>query len=202
MHVEFNGRQSFVHKQIIADIADDQPVLIAGPTASGKSALALEIAETHGGVIVNADASQIYNCWQIITACPDAEERQRAPHLLFGHVAYDQRYSAGHWARDLRKVLNQGDRPILVGGTGLYFSAAIEGLAEIPETPADIRSAGDERSLQELINHLDAETRHQIDLSNRARVQRAWEVQTATGKSLLHWQKNKTVALIEADQAH
>ncbi|MEM7290985.1 MAG: tRNA (adenosine(37)-N6)-dimethylallyltransferase MiaA [Pseudomonadota bacterium] len=188
-----------MYKQIIADIAEDQPVLIAGPTASGKSALALAIAEAQGGVIVNADASQIFECWRIITARPDEEEEKRAPHQLFGHVAYDENYSAGHWARDLKKVLAMGQRPILVGGTGLYFSAAIEGFANIPETPANVRKTGDLMSLDELRAQLDAETRDKIDVANRARVQRAWEIQTATGLSLAHWHRQKTTPLLVAE---
>ncbi|WP_299663429.1 tRNA (adenosine(37)-N6)-dimethylallyltransferase MiaA [uncultured Ruegeria sp.] len=169
-------------------IPDDKPVLIAGPTASGKSALALLIAEHCGGVIVNADASQIYDCWRIISARPSIEEEARAPHLLYGHVAYDQTYSTGHWLREVTPLLTKKQRPIIVGGTGLYFTALTEGMAEIPATPSEIRAKADIMQLQELIDGLDAQTLQRIDVQNRARVQRAWEVQNATGRSLADWQ--------------
>ncbi|WP_299985561.1 tRNA (adenosine(37)-N6)-dimethylallyltransferase MiaA [uncultured Ruegeria sp.] len=169
-------------------IPDDKPVLIAGPTASGKSALALLIAEHCGGVIVNADASQIYDCWRIISARPSIEEEARAPHLLYGHVAYDQTYSTGHWLREVTPLLTQKQRPIIVGGTGLYFTALTEGMAEIPATPPDIRAKADKMQLQELIDGLDLQTLQRIDVQNHARVQRAWEVQNATGRSLVDWQ--------------
>ncbi|MEC8575012.1 MAG: tRNA (adenosine(37)-N6)-dimethylallyltransferase MiaA, partial [Pseudomonadota bacterium] len=172
----------------LPQIDPDKPVLIAGPTASGKSALALEIATTQGGVIINADASQVYDCWRIITARPSAEEEALAPHRLYGHLPYDAEYSAGHWLREVLPLLKSGPRPIIVGGTGLYFSALTQGLADIPATPPDVRAAGDALSLEELRAALDAPTAAKIDLLNRARVQRAWEVLTATGRGLADWQ--------------
>lgn len=169
-------------------IPDDKPVLIAGPTASGKSALALEIAERYGGVIVNADASQVYDCWRVISARPSAEEEGRVPHLLYGHIAYDQDYSAGHWLREVVPLLTGGQRPIIVGGTGLYFAALTEGMAEIPATPAQVRAEADLLTLADLIAGVDEQTLAGLDIQNRARVQRAWEVQRATGRSLMSWQ--------------
>ncbi|WP_170398203.1 tRNA (adenosine(37)-N6)-dimethylallyltransferase MiaA [Ruegeria arenilitoris] len=169
-------------------INDDKPVLIAGPTASGKSALALQIAETFGGVIVNADASQVYDCWRVISARPSAEEEARGPHLLYGHIAYDQEYSTGHWLREVTPLLSGGQRPIIVGGTGLYFSALTEGMADIPATPPEVRAEADAIDLPALIAGVDAKTLNRIDTQNRARVQRAWEVQQATGRSLSDWQ--------------
>ncbi|MFY2826321.1 tRNA (adenosine(37)-N6)-dimethylallyltransferase MiaA [Ruegeria sp. MALMAid1280] len=169
-------------------IDDDKPVLIAGPTASGKSALALQIADTYGGVIVNADASQVYDCWRVISARPSAEEEARAPHLLYGHIAYDQDYSTGHWLREVTPLLSGGQRPIIVGGTGLYFSALTEGMADIPPTPTEVRAEADQMNLPSLIAGVDAGTLNRIDTQNRARVQRAWEVQKATGRSLSDWQ--------------
>ena len=97
-------------KRVLTGLSAEQPVLIAGPTASGKSALALEIVAAQGGVIVNADASQVYDCWRVLTARPSAEEEAQAPHHLYGHVSAHQRYSAGHWLREVRPVL-QGSRP-------------------------------------------------------------------------------------------
>ena len=169
-------------------IDPDRPVLIAGPTASGKSALALEIAEKQGGVVVNADASQVFDCWRIVTARPSAEEEARAPHRLYGHVAYDAPYSAGHWLREVVPLLSGTQRPIIVGGTGLYFNALTEGMAEIPPTPAEVRAEGDSMSLEDLLSALDPQTAARIDVQNRARVQRAWEVLTATGRALADWQ--------------
>ena len=172
----------------LPDIDPDKPVLIAGPTASGKSALALRIAETQGGVVVNADASQVYDCWRVVTARPSAEEEERAPHRLYGHIAYDAAYSAGHWLREVIPLLDGPERPIIVGGPGLYFSALTEGMAEIPATPADVRAQGDTLALEDLLAQLDPQTAARIDVKNRARVQRAWEVLTATGRPLAEWQ--------------
>lgn len=169
-------------------IPTDRPVLIAGPTASGKSALALEIAERDGGVIVNADASQVYSCWRQITARPTLAEEARAPHRLFGHVNWDAPYSAGHWLRDVTPLLSGPQRPIIVGGTGLYFLALTQGMAEIPETSTKIRAVADSMDLKDLLADLDPDTHGDLDHANRARVQRAWEVLKATGRSLAEWQ--------------
>ncbi|MCE8524186.1 tRNA (adenosine(37)-N6)-dimethylallyltransferase MiaA [Ruegeria pomeroyi] len=169
-------------------IPEGVPVLIAGPTASGKSALALEIAERFGGVIVNADASQVYNCWRAISARPSPEEEARAPHRLYGHLPYDAPYSAGHWLREVTPLLDGPDRPIIVGGTGLYFTALTEGMAEIPATPPDIRAEADALPLDTLLAGIDPATAAGLDRMNRARVQRAWEVERATGRALHLWQ--------------
>ncbi len=178
-----------------------KPLLIAGPTASGKSALALEIAERHGGVIVNADASQVYDCWKIITARPSTEEEARAPHALYGHVSFDQTYSAGHWLREVLPLLSGNQRPIIVGGTGLYFTALTEGMAEIPATPKEIRAEADAIPLPQLLKGLDDKTASRIDTQNRARVQRAWEVQRATGRSLAEWQADTPPPALSIDAA-
>ncbi len=180
-------------------IPDDKPVLIAGPTASGKSELALRIAEEFGGIIVNADASQVYDCWQVISARPSTGDEARAPHLLYGHVAYDQDYSTGHWLREVTPLLTGPQRPIIVGGTGLYFSALTEGMAEIPATPPEIRAEGDQLDLQTLSKGVDAETLARLDRQNRARVQRAWEVQRATGRSLRDWQADTPPPILSPD---
>ncbi|WP_249218807.1 tRNA (adenosine(37)-N6)-dimethylallyltransferase MiaA [Falsirhodobacter algicola] len=173
--------------RIGVNIPADRHVLIAGPTASGKSALAAEIAARHGGTIVNADALQVFSNWRLLTARPSAEEEAALPHALYGHVGRDQPYSAGHWLRDLRPILETG-RAIIVGGTGLYFSSLIIGLADIPDVPPEIRHHADTLALEEMIARLDPPTAAKIDLRNRARVQRAWEVLTATGRGLSDWQ--------------
>ncbi len=171
----------------LKDIPDDKPVLIAGPTASGKSALALAIAAESGGVIINADALQVFDGWRILTARPSPDELAIAPHALYGHVPFDAPYSVGHWLRDVGGLLRGPDRPIIVGGTGLYFRALTEGLAEIPPTPTEVRQEADQIALPDLIAALDAETSSGLDLNNRARVQRAWEVLRATGRGIADW---------------
>jgi tRNA dimethylallyltransferase len=183
-------------------VPSDGPVLIAGPTASGKSALALEIAANIGGVIVNADASQVYDCWRVITARPSAEEEAQAPHLLYGHVSATTPYSTGHWLREVADILNAGTRPIIVGGTGLYFKALTEGLAEIPATPSGIRTHADTLDHTFMLEQLDPATRARIDTQNPARVQRAWEVLQATGRGLAQWQDETPPALVPLAQCH
>ena len=118
-------------------------LLIAGPTASSKSALALSLAEKIGGAIVNADSMQVYRDLRIITARPSAKEEGRVPHLLYGHIDAAENYSAGRWigdaARALAEVEAAGRRPIFVGGTGLYFQALVQGFSHIPTVPAEVR---------------------------------------------------------------
>src|SRR5215207_2481860 len=120
-------------------------ILIAGPTASGKSALALAVAERHRGVIINADSMQVYRDLRVITARPSAAEEAGARHLLYGHVDAAENYSVGRWCQDVRAALEDaksaGRVPILVGGTGLYFKALTHGLSAVPSTPPEIRAA-------------------------------------------------------------
>ncbi|MEP1767511.1 MAG: tRNA (adenosine(37)-N6)-dimethylallyltransferase MiaA [Sulfitobacter sp.] len=183
---------------LIDAIAPDCPVLIAGPTASGKSALALEIA-ARGGVIVNADASQVYRCWRVISARPSAEEEAQAPHRLYGHLPDHAPYSTGHWLREVEAILATGQRPVIIGGTGLYFQALNEGLADVPATPPQLRAHANTLSLATLIEGLDPETAAGLDLANRARVQRAWEVFHASGKGLSAWQSETPPPLLPLD---
>jgi len=189
----------------LTQIPADRPVLIAGPTASGKSALALRIAQAQGGVIVNADAIQVFANWRILTARPTLEDEARAPHHLYGHVPGDAPYSVGHWLREVAPLLQQGPRPIIVGGTGLYFSALTEGLAEIPPLPAHVRADAQERlqqgGLAALLADLDAATRDRIDPYNPMRVQRAWEVWHGTGRGLAAWQDSTPPPLLPLDRA-
>ena len=188
-------------ENVLQAIDPERPVLIAGPTASGKSELALRIAEAQGGRIVNADASQVYECWRILTARPDAAETARAPHSLYGHVKAQAAYSAGHWLREVTPLLNTAERPIIVGGTGLYFTALTRGLADIPATPPGIRHQGDALTREEMLCDLDRETRSRIDPLNRARVQRAWEVLQATGRGLASWQDETGAPSLPVEQA-
>jgi tRNA dimethylallyltransferase len=188
----------------LSDIPPDQPVLIAGPTASGKSALAMDIARTSGGVIVNADALQVYDNWRVLSARPSVEDEAELPHRLYGHVAGSSDYSVGHWLRDVAPLLSGPDRPIIVGGTGLYFTALTQGLADIPATPPEIRAEADRiiasQGHMPLLNMLDAATRARVDTLNPMRVQRAWEVLQATGKGLAAWQDETPPALLPLDQ--
>lgn len=178
----------------LQSLSRELPVLIAGPTASGKSALALEIAARQGGRIINADALQVYADWRVLTARPAPEDEAAAPHHLYGHVEGSHAYSVGEWLADLRGLLQDGGaRPIIVGGTGLYFSALTEGLAVIPPTAPEVRAEADTLRLESdgvsaMIAALDSATRARIDLQNPMRVQRAWEVQKQTGRGLADWQ--------------
>ena len=190
----------------IGNIPAGGPVLIAGPTASGKSALALEIAEAQGGCIVNADALQVWGCWRVLTARPSDAEEARAPHHLYGHRTIGQEYSVGHWLRDLKPLLDGPDRPIIVGGTGLYSAALTQGLAEIPPTPPEIRAEADTRLAHDgadaLLAELDAATANRIDRLNPARIQRAWEVLRATGRGLADWQADTGAPLLPLDHTY
>src|SRR5258707_14906450 len=133
----------------MTDRASKRAVLIAGPTASGKSALALALAEALGGTIINADSMQVYRDLRIVTARPSAQEEARVPHLLYGHVDAAENYSVGRWCVDasaaLAAVERAGRLPVVVGGSGLYFKALTRGLAAVPPIPPQLRSAVRER---------------------------------------------------------
>lgn len=189
----------------IAEISSEQPVLIAGPTASGKSALAAEIVARGGGVIVNADALQVYSCWRILTARPSEADEAALPHRLYGHVGRHGVYSVGHWLREVAAILAEGLRPVIVGGTGLYFSSLTNGLAVVPAIPPEVRQAADARlldaGLARMAAEIDPATAARIDLLNPARVQRAWEVLQATGRGLADWQAKTGAPLLPLSQA-
>lgn len=187
----------------LSTLSREAPILIAGPTASGKSALAMELAARDGRVIVNADALQVYACWRILTARPSHEDETALPHALYGHVGRDTPYSVGHWLREVAPFLS---RPVvIVGGTGLYFTALTEGLADIPPTPPAIRAEADHRLSQHgpaaLLADLDPATTARIDTRNPARIQRAWEVQRSTGRGLAFWQDQTGAPLLPLSQA-
>ena len=183
-------------------ISRELPVLIAGPTASGKSALAMEIAARDGRTIVNADALQVYGNWRVLTARPSVSDETALPHALYGHVAREADYSVGEWLRELAPLLA---RPVvIVGGTGLYLSALTEGLAQIPPIPPEVRAMADKlraEGVARMLEDLDAATLARLAVQNPMRVQRAWEVQRATGRGLAFWQGQTGPALVPPDRA-
>lgn len=175
------------------------PILIAGPTASGKSALAIGLAERFGGCVINADALQVYDGWRILTARPGPEETARVPHRLYGHVSPAQAHSVGRWLREIGPVLDacaaEGLRPVIVGGTGLYFRALTEGLAVIPDPGAEARAMaerlcalGGTRALAAWLEAHDPRTLAGIDAMNPMRLMRAVAVRSGTGRGLSAWQ--------------
>jgi tRNA dimethylallyltransferase len=179
-------------------ISREAPILIAGPTASGKSALAMELAARDGRLIVNADALQVYGNWRVLTARPSTAEEAALPHALYGHVPGDAAYSVGQWLRDVERKL-QGPI-VIVGGTGLNFNALTRGLAQVPEIPATVRAEADSRRATEgyaaLLAEIDPATAARIDRQNPVRVQRAWEVLRATGRGLASWQNATPAPLL------
>jgi len=170
-------------------------VLIAGPTASGKSALGVKLAQGLDGVVINADSMQVYRDLRIITARPTPEEEAEAPHRLYGHVDAAVNFSVGRYVADANRVLQdiQGLKlPIFVGGTGLYFKALTEGLSDMPPVPEEVREQVRRESegletpeLHRLLSQRDPETARTLRPSDRLRVQRALEVFAATGRPLV-----------------
>jgi tRNA dimethylallyltransferase len=182
----------------MAKRAMKRALLIAGPTASGKSAVALKLAERFGGTIVNADAMQVYADLRVLTARPSAAEEARAPHLLFGEIDAAENFSAGRWLARAREILAAArDRVgplIFVGGAGLYFRALTEGLSDIPRVPEDVRTAVRAEaegqatpSLHAALAARDAATAARLRPSDRQRVLRALEVVAATGRPLVEF---------------
>lgn len=171
--------------------------LIAGPTASGKSALALAIAERHGGTIINADSAQVYRDLRIVTARPSTEEEARAPHRLFGHIdAADTDYSAARWAAEARAEIDRavasGSLPVLVGGTGLYLRTLIDGIAPVPPIDPTIRTAVRATPLADAYADLterDPAGAARLHPSDTTRIQRALEVVRSTGRPIADWRE-------------
>jgi tRNA dimethylallyltransferase len=189
-------------------VSEPKIILIAGPTASGKSALALALAEKLGGTIINADSMQVYRDLGIITARPTPAEEARVPHRLYGHVDAAENFSVGRWCTEVAGVLAAAQREagaaIVVGGTGLYFSALTQGLAAVPPIPAQIRNEVRARLTSDGVEALHAElTRRdpaaaaRLMPGDRARVTRALEVVLATGRSLLLWHEANMPARVD-----
>jgi len=184
-------------------------VLIAGPTASGKSALALELAARMDGVVINADSMQVYGDLRIITARPSDEEIGRAPHRLYGHVDVAEIYSAGRWLREAEKEIEAvqagGRTAIIIGGTGLYFSALLKGLSAVPEVSAEVRQqirdlgdTKDNETLHAMLVARDPRTGAEIRVSDRQRILRALEVIEGTGRGLAAWREVPGVPVLNS----
>jgi tRNA dimethylallyltransferase len=183
-------------------------VLIAGPTASGKSAAALALAQELGGVIINADSMQVYRELRVLTARPTLEAEARVPHFLYGHVSVSERYSVGRYqdeaAHALREVRERGLLPIFVGGTGLYFGVLTEGLSPIPPVPASVRAdvrrrfeaLGRDAFFADLAER-DEATAAKLRPSDTQRVLRAADVLEATGRPLSAWQDSRGSAVLD-----
>jgi tRNA dimethylallyltransferase len=176
-------------------------ILLAGPTASGKSALALALAEKLGGTIINADSMQVYRDLRLITARPSVEEERRMPHALYGHVDAAENYSVGGWRREAAAELAAAEHKsraaIVVGGTGLYFSALTRGLTAVPPIPKQIRDDVRARlnndgaaALRDELERLDPRAAARLNRGDRARISRALEVMLATGRSILDWHED------------
>ena len=188
-----------------------EALLIAGPTASGKSALAIRLAKARNGVVINADSMQVYAPLRVLTARPTAAEEAEVPHLLFGHVAPDAPYSVAAWLEEaagaLRTCRHSGQLPIFVGGTGLYFRALLEGLSEIPPVPTAIRT--EVRALAQAVP-ANALHRHLADCdplaastlrpSDTQRIARALEVFRATGRSIRSFQGPRHGAVLSLER--
>lgn len=175
-------------------------ILIAGPTASGKSGLALEIARRRGGMIINADSMQVYRELRIITARPTIEEKSQVPHALYGFVPAAEAYSVGRYVTDalhaIAEARRQGLLPIVVGGTGLYFKALLEGLSPIPAIVPDVRERWRRRAeeegaqaLHEILRGVDPAAAARLMPTDKQRLVRALEVAESTGRPLSDWQK-------------
>jgi tRNA dimethylallyltransferase len=176
-------------------------ILLAGPTASGKSALALALAEKFGGTIINADSMQVYRDLRLITARPSVEEERRMPHALYGHVDAAENYSVGAWrseaAAELAMAERQSRAAIVVGGTGLYFNALTRGLTAIPPIPKQVRDDVRARlksdgaaALHDELKRLDPHAAARLNRGDRARISRALEVMVATGRSIRDWHED------------
>jgi tRNA dimethylallyltransferase len=185
-----------------------EAILIAGPTASGKSALAITLAQRLGGTVVNADSMQVYSDLRVLSARPSEAEAAAAPHVLFGHVDGAVNYSVGLWladaARTLAELRGQGRLPIFTGGTGMYFKGLLRGLSDIPPVPEEVRArvradaeGQDPATLHARLAALDPVTAARLRPSDPQRILRALEVFEATGRSLSAFQGARTPGLLD-----
>ncbi|MCV9960963.1 tRNA (adenosine(37)-N6)-dimethylallyltransferase MiaA [Pararhizobium sp. BT-229] len=187
-------------------------ILITGPTASGKSALAIDLAKRNNGVVINADSMQVYDTLHVLTARPLDEDMQGVPHHLYGHVPASRHYSTGEWFRDAAALLDvvrsEGRTPVFVGGTGLYFKALTGGLSDMPSVPADIRDTVRRRLLEDgaealhaILAQKDPETAGTLRPGDGQRIARALEIYEATGQSIRLFQARQGPVAIDPDKA-
>ncbi len=187
-------------------------ILITGPTASGKSALAVELARSHDGVVINADSMQVYGTLRVLTARPSEVDMQGIPHHLYGHVPAGQAYSTGVWLREagalVKQLRDEGRIPVFVGGTGLYFKALTGGLSDMPEIPPEVRNRlrgrllaeGAEALYRELAER-DGAVAETLNPQDGQRIVRALEVVEATGRSIAAFQGKTGPMVVDADRA-
>ncbi len=189
-----------------------EAILITGPTASGKSALALAFARLHDGVVINADSMQVYDTLRVVTARPDLSDMEGLPHRLYGHIPAGMAYSTGDWLREMDALLaelkTQGRMPVVVGGTGLYFKALTGGLSDMPVIPEDVRTALRARLTDEGPEVLHAELASRdpivangLNPNDGQRIVRALEVLAATGQSIEHFRRQSGPMLIDPTRA-
>ncbi|MBW9087619.1 tRNA (adenosine(37)-N6)-dimethylallyltransferase MiaA [Rhizobium wenxiniae] len=193
-------------------VQDIDAILITGPTASGKSALAVRLAQARNGVVINTDSMQVYDTLRLLTARPSDDEMEGIPHHLYGHVAATKAYSTGEWLRDVGSLLTEirarGQMPVFVGGTGLYFKALTGGLSDMPEIPQEIRCEVRLRLKQEGPEPLHAELAQKdaavaetLEVRDGQRIVRALEVLQATGRSILAFQGKQGPMIIDPVRA-
>ena len=210
--VEASGILIRAKTDYVNPVRKPEIILIAGPTASGKSALALKLAEKIGGTVINADSMQVYRDLRIITARPTPDDERRAPHRLYGHVDAAEKYSVGRWCDEAAAALadcaSERRAAIIVGGTGLYFSALTRGLAAVPPIPTEIRNDVRARLKHQGVAALHAELQRrdpaaaaQLKPGDRARITRALEVALATGRSILDWHADNKPAAVDLARA-
>lgn len=196
----------------MVDVTTRQVILIAGPTASGKSALALRLADETGGMIINADSMQVYDVLNLLTARPGPDDLNAAPHYLYGHVSPSVAYSTGRWFADVESVLSKpelSDKPVIfVGGTGLYFRALLGGLSVMPEIPADIRARWRQQDadqgaekLHAILTERDPVAASTLRPTDSQRIVRALEVIDASGRSIIEWQRETGRPLVDGEAA-
>jgi len=195
---------------VTPDTGRPKAILIAGPTASGKSAAALDLAQRFGGIVINADSMQVYRELAVLTARPSQAEMQRAPHCLYGTVRASERYSVGRFLEDVAHALRdakvEGRLPVFIGGTGLYFKALTEGLAQVPDVPPEIRAhwrgeaerIGTE-GLHRALQARDPVMAARLRPSDPQRLLRALEVIDATSVSLAEWQGADAAAVLHPE---
>ena len=193
-------------------MTDRDAILITGPTASGKSRLAMELAARHGGVVVNADSMQVYDTLRVVTARPSAEDEAAVPHALYGHVPAAASYSTGEWLRAITPLLAQlraeGSLPVIVGGTGLYFKALTGGLSVMPDVPEAVRASLRARLEEEgaaaihaALAAVDPVTAARLNPNDAQRILRALEVYEASGRPISVFQSERGPAIIDPDRA-